>query len=111
MKVLPIQSLSKIEKYWFGNNPSLTHFMSALSVLFPEGERYFMKTMNAYRSELSVETLEELNIFCRQESHLMILRSLKILKNFIRYLLFYFIYKKKGCESVSSQPIKLTVSI
>ena len=35
MKVLPIPSLSKIEKYWFDNNPSLTHFMSALSVLFP----------------------------------------------------------------------------
>lgn len=69
MKVLPIPALSNIEKYWFDNNPSLTHFMSALSVLFPEGERYFMKTMNAYRSELSVETLEELNIFCRQEAN------------------------------------------
>lgn len=69
MKVLPIPALSNIEKYWFDNNPSLTHFMSALSVLFPEGERYFMKTMNAYRNELSDETLNELNTFCRQEAN------------------------------------------
>lgn len=56
-----------IEKYWFDNNPSLTHFMSAVSVLFPEGERYFMKSMNHYRNQLSQETIKELNLFCKQE--------------------------------------------
>ena len=51
-----------IEKYWFDNNPSLTHFMSAVSVLFPEGERYFMKSMNHYRNQLSQETIDLINI-------------------------------------------------
>lgn len=69
MKILPIPAINEVDKYWFDNNPSLTHFMSALSVLFPEGERFFMKTMNAYRNELSDETINELNIFCRQEAN------------------------------------------
>lgn len=69
MKILPIPEIKNIHKYWFDDNPSLTHFMSALSVLFPEGERFFMKTMNAYRNDLEQSTIEELNIFCRQEAN------------------------------------------
>lgn len=56
-----------VEEYWFNYNPSLTHFMSALSVLFPHGERYFLKTMNHYRGMLSNDLLEELNTFVKQE--------------------------------------------
>ena len=63
----PILTDDGIKKYWFDNNPSLTHFMSAVSVLFPEGERYFMKSMNHYRNQLSQETIKELNLFCKQE--------------------------------------------
>lgn len=69
MKTLEIPKVKHTENYWFDYNPALTHFMSSLSVLFPDGERFFMKTMNAYRKELSNELLKELNEFCIQEAN------------------------------------------
>ena len=68
MKTLKVPLLSNITKYWFDYNPSLTHFMSSLSVLFPDGERFFMKSMNAYRKDLPEYYVKELDEFCRQEA-------------------------------------------
>lgn len=69
MKTLQVPTVDYIEYYWFDNNPALTHFMSSLSVLFPDGERFFMKTMNAYRNELPEHLKKELNEFCIQEAN------------------------------------------
>jgi predicted metal-dependent hydrolase len=43
-----IPTIETVNKYWLDNNASLTHFMSALSVLFPKGELFFMKSLAAY---------------------------------------------------------------
>ena len=69
MKTLQVPKIKMIERYWFDYNPSLTHFMSALSVLFPDGERFFMKSMNAYRKKLPDYFINELNEFCVQEAN------------------------------------------
>lgn len=69
MKTLKVPEVKNINKYWFDDNPSLTHFMSALSVLFPDGERFFMKSMNAYRNQLPDYFIDELNEFCLQEAN------------------------------------------
>lgn len=69
MKTLAVPRLKFVENYWFNYNPALTHFMSALSVLFPDGERFFMKSMNHYRGMLSDEMLVELREFCQQEAN------------------------------------------
>jgi len=39
-------------KYWFANNPVLTWFMYALSILFPEGERFFMDSVRHYSPKI-----------------------------------------------------------
>lgn len=69
MNTLQMPKVDYVENYWYGFNPSMTHFMSALSVLFPDGERFFMKSMNAYREQLSPELKQELNEFCIQEAN------------------------------------------
>lgn len=69
MKTLQVPSVNNVDQYWFDHNPALTHFMSALSVLFPDGERFFMKCMNAYRTKLPKDLQTELNEFCMQEAN------------------------------------------
>ena len=56
-------------KYFFDNNPFKTHFMNALSILFPEGERFFIRSVLAYRDQISdPKLLQEIKEFCAQEA-------------------------------------------
>lgn len=61
-----IPRVAVIENYWFDNNPILTHFMSALSVLFPEGEKFFMQSLTAYMKD-HPEFKPDLIQFCTEE--------------------------------------------
>ena len=36
-------------RYWFDDDPVLTHFMNVLSVTFPDGERFFVDAVRAFR--------------------------------------------------------------
>ncbi len=36
-------------RYWFGGDAGLTHFLTSLSVLFPEGEGFFVDSVRAVR--------------------------------------------------------------
>ncbi len=56
-------------RYYFDNDPFKTHFMNALSILFPEGERFFIRSVLAYRDEISdPKLLQEIREFCGQEA-------------------------------------------
>ncbi len=56
-------------KYFFDNDPFKTHFMNALSILFPEGERFFIRSVLAYRDQVSdPKLLKEIKEFCAQEA-------------------------------------------
>jgi predicted metal-dependent hydrolase len=56
-------------KYFFDNDPFKTHFMNALSILFPEGERFFIRSVLAYRDQISdPKLLKEIKEFCAQEA-------------------------------------------
>lgn len=39
-------------RYWFDNEPTLTHYFTGLSTLFPEGESYFVRSVRAVRHKL-----------------------------------------------------------
>lgn len=41
-----------VPKYWFENDPSMTHYFTGLSTLFPEGESYFVRSVRALRHKL-----------------------------------------------------------
>ncbi|MCB1687477.1 MAG: metal-dependent hydrolase, partial [Halioglobus sp.] len=56
-------------RYFFDNDPFKTHFMNALSILFPEGERFFIRSVLAYRDQISdPKLLKEIKDFCGQEA-------------------------------------------
>lgn len=40
---------ANMPKYWCDNEPSLTHYFTGLSTLFPEGESYFVRSVRALR--------------------------------------------------------------
>lgn len=39
-------------RYWFDDDPVLTHFMNVLSVTFPDGERFFVDAVRALRDRV-----------------------------------------------------------
>ncbi len=42
-----------IPKYWFGGDPFKTRFFDAMSLLFPEGEKFFISCVRDYRDEIT----------------------------------------------------------
>lgn len=39
-------------RYWFADEPSLTHLFTGMSTLFPEGESYFVRSVRALRHRI-----------------------------------------------------------
>jgi predicted metal-dependent hydrolase len=63
------QATQACAEYFFDNDAFKTHFMNALSILFPEGERFFIRSVLAYRDRISdPKLLREIKDFCAQEA-------------------------------------------
>ena len=59
----------KMAKYWVDDDPFLTHFMNAMSVIFPPGERMFMDSVKAVRERVkNPETRADISGFLAQEA-------------------------------------------
>ncbi len=62
----------QVPEYWMSNSPGLTHFMTALSALFPDGEKFFVDSVRAVRhhpllkDDLAVQ--KEISAFIGQEA-------------------------------------------
>lgn len=62
----PLQS---VPKYWFGGDPFKTRFFDALGLAFPEGERFFIRSVKEFREEVKDAKLKnDINIFFKQEA-------------------------------------------
>lgn len=62
---LPIEAAS----HWHDRGAVLTHFINAMSLTFPEGERYFIHTLRHYRSRIEDPVLKEaVTAFIGQEA-------------------------------------------
>lgn len=58
-----------VPKYWFHDDPFLTHFLSNLSSLFPEGEFFFVQSMRNVRDLIDDPVLQkEISAFIGQEA-------------------------------------------
>lgn len=44
---------------WHEQGPHVTHFMNALSLFFPAGERMFMDAVRSYRDEITDPELKK----------------------------------------------------
>ncbi|KEF29920.1 hypothetical protein D777_03096 [Marinobacter nitratireducens] len=59
----------KVPRYWLDNSYTLSHMMNALSVLFPQGEQFFVDSVRAYRDQIKDPKLkEEVRGFIGQEA-------------------------------------------
>lgn len=57
-------------RYWHGGDPFKSHFFNAMSVLFPEGERFFIHSVRGYRNQIKDPALlEQIRGFIGQEGH------------------------------------------
>lgn len=59
-----------IPRYWFGGNQFKSLLLTALSCTFPEGERFFVRSVRHYQKHLTDPRLrEEVKGFIGQEAH------------------------------------------
>lgn len=55
-------------RFYYKNNPFSTHFINALHIVFPTGERFFVNAVLKYKNQISDEKLKkQLKNFCGQE--------------------------------------------
>ena len=45
--------LNEIPRFWFGGDPFITRMFDALSLTFPDGERYFIQSVRLLRDQLT----------------------------------------------------------
>lgn len=57
-----------IPRYWFNDDILVTALFNAMSVTFPEGERFFIETVRAFRDQIASPQLQqEISAFIGQE--------------------------------------------
>ena len=60
---------SETPRYWLHDDPFATHFFNAMSSTFPEGEKFFVRSVQHYRSGVKNEKLQDqINEFIGQEA-------------------------------------------
>lgn len=60
--------MAKTGRWWLGGDPFATAFFNALSVTFPQGERFFMDSVRRYRSQLEGPLADQVTAFITQEA-------------------------------------------
>jgi uncharacterized protein len=55
----PALDVASIPRFWFDNDPFKTRFFDALSLLFPEGEKFFIACVRDYRANITDPELQQ----------------------------------------------------
>tara|TARA_R110000764_G_scaffold176801_1_gene262974 strand:+ start:598 stop:1437 length:840 start_codon:yes stop_codon:yes gene_type:complete len=59
-----------LPKHWHGGDPFKTHFFNSMSILFPDGERFFIDSVRHFRPQIQdPEQLALIKGFIGQEGH------------------------------------------
>ena len=61
----------EVPRYWAAHDAGITHFMTALSALFPDGEKFFVDSVRAVRQHPKLSDLQmqkEISAFIGQEA-------------------------------------------
>jgi len=63
------REFKNVPKYWFDNNPYITHAMNVFSVFIPDGERFFIQSINYFENDVRDPELKKLiSAFKQQEA-------------------------------------------
>lgn len=61
--------LDQIPRFWFGNDPFRTRVFDALSLTFPDGERYFIQCVRLFRDQITdLDLQQRVTDFIKQEA-------------------------------------------
>lgn len=61
--------LEDVPRFWLGNDPFRTRMFDALSLTFPDGERYFIQSVRLFRDQITdPELKQKVADFIRQEA-------------------------------------------
>ncbi|MCA4815436.1 metal-dependent hydrolase [Acinetobacter towneri] len=61
--------LADVPRYWFAGDPFLTRMFDAMSLTFPDGERYFIQSVRLFRDQIQDPDLKQrVADFIRQEA-------------------------------------------
>mgnify|MGYP003452248881 FL=1 len=59
-----------LPRHWHGGDAFKTHLFDSMSVLFPDGERFFIDSVRQFRDQISDPLLkEQIRGFIGQEGH------------------------------------------
>jgi predicted metal-dependent hydrolase len=69
VRKLKLEYPNGVPRHWLKQSGLLTHVMNSLSLMFPEGERFFIRSVNRFASQTHDETLREaIKDFAGQET-------------------------------------------
>lgn len=113
----PDLDLEKPSRYWFADNAWATHVVNGINLLFPAGERFFVRSVNHYLPQITDPTLRaQIKGFFGQEGshareHERAFRALEAQGYDIkRFLRFYTRVAYGFVERVSSPGLSLAVT-
>lgn len=59
-----------MQRHWYKGNPWITHFLNAMSAVFPDGERFFMHSVRLYEKQITDPVLrQQIRSFIGQEAN------------------------------------------
>jgi len=67
---LDLKPPDPLPRHWLAGDPFKTHFFNSMSVLFPDGEHFFIDSVRLFRDQIQDPTLKEhIRGFIGQEGH------------------------------------------
>lgn len=61
-------NFDEVPKHWVLNNPVSTHFVNSMHIVFPEGEKFFIRSVRKFAKDVKDEQLKkDIKAFCGQE--------------------------------------------
>ncbi len=61
-------NFDKVPKHWILGSSIATHFVNSMHVVFPEGEKFFVRSVRRFAKDIKDERLKkDINSFCGQE--------------------------------------------
>jgi predicted metal-dependent hydrolase len=112
----PALAFEDIPRHWFGGSAVATHVANGINLLFPSGERMFIRSVRHYLDRLDPETVEEVRRFFGQEgrhaaAHERYMAALERQGYRLRPFLDWYERTARAIERVTPPALRLSVTV